>query len=151
MGKEYKGGLTRDFFILGGLNVFISLALIYYGLQYSRIWQPIGLAFIIFAILLLGGLALIFFRNLTKRFRLYKEGLVYKCGGRSYSIKWDQLKIFYPPKPSKKFFKTAILGDSVDAFQIDSFAFPGFDEIIREVKKMQKRGTPSQVRKYSLY
>ncbi|MCL5036021.1 MAG: hypothetical protein M1269_02785 [Chloroflexi bacterium] len=133
------------------MNVLISLALIYYGLQYSRIWQPIGLAFIIFAVLLLGCLALIFFRNLTKKFRLYNEGLVYKCGGRSYSIQWDQLKIFYPPKPSKKFFKTAVFGDSVDAFQIDSFAFPGFDEIIQEVKKMQKRGTPSQVRKYSLY
>ncbi|MCD6309644.1 MAG: hypothetical protein J7M18_02955 [Candidatus Eremiobacteraeota bacterium] len=151
MTRVYRGGITREFIILGGLNLIISFALIYYGLKYKEDFCWFGLSFICMGILLTGILALIFFRGLRKIIYIDRSGIVYRVGKYPVIIPWRNLTIYYPPKPKQKVLKTAILGDNMEEFQIDSFTFPGFDEIINEIEKEIKKARSEKIPRHTLY
>ncbi|MCD6309707.1 MAG: hypothetical protein J7M18_03270 [Candidatus Eremiobacteraeota bacterium] len=148
--NEYRGGLTRDFIIMGGVNIVIASALIYFGIEYKKMITWVGLGFMVMGVLLIGGLAMLLCFNFRKSISIDKSGIIYNNGDNAIIIPWNDISAFYPPDPGKKFFKTAVIGDKLDTFQIDSFTFADFDEIMDKIIAEKQKRKPGKIHRYSV-
>ena len=138
MSKDYRGGITRDFLLLGGFDLLCSLVIIFYGLYIENNWVYRGIPFILLGVILLLVLLVMFFNNLKTRISISKEGVLFEKGKTLYKINWGEMVAFYPPPEKKRYFKSAFLGDNKHHFRIDSFTFPRFDEIVKELSARYK-------------
>ncbi len=144
---EYRGGITRDFLLLGGFDLLGSSFIIAYGFYIEHTWKYRGIPFIVFGGILLLSLLVVLFTNLSSRLIITSTQLSYWKGEQCYILHWNAVSSVCLPPPKKRYFRYVLVGDERNTLCIDSFTFPQFEKIVKDItslgkirKEAQKKG-----------
>jgi len=129
--REFRSAFTREFFVTAAVNGLIALFLIHQGQVLGRVILMRGLPFLI-----LGGVSLVFLAAIT--FAALGRVITFTPTGvefrdRFYNLvtmEYGDISELYLSPPTKRFFRSAYVGDGRRHYTIDSFFFPDYEVIV---------------------
>ena len=138
----YASGVTVELAVLTIFNLTLGSGVIFSGWAMNRSWPGLhrGDLFLILgsAILLMYIFALI--QRFGDSITFTDRSLIYKRSGRpEIHVYYAEMSIFLAPKTSRKWFRTAWLGDHQHLIALDSEAFRDYDLIVNLVDVFRRR------------
>ena len=138
MVRKYRGGITRDFLVLGVVVFFCSSFTIGYGIYIERTWTHRGIPFICLGLIFIIALLTVLYNIYRIRLYLTSTQVVYWKANHRFSMDYGKISVVSLPSSKKQRFRTILIGDEHRVFRIDSFTFPQFDQIVKDLTSLRK-------------
>ncbi|MBM3461113.1 MAG: hypothetical protein FJX76_03330 [Armatimonadetes bacterium] len=136
---EFHSGITREFLLFFFANLAMAGLIIAFGVNINQSWDGRGNMFVV-----IGGLVMIcaltlFSKVRGKTIRMTGRAFAYREGKVEKAFLWQNLRTFQVPPASKKFFRSAVVGDMDNTFVIDSLTFPDYELIVNVIAMTRRQ------------